>query len=105
MRKFASFVVVGLLASGFLILTTGATPSPTTLDFGLFVENQLRAHSNQLFGITEPLEASSTESVDQQTAESDPTSLATVAKGLSVRVVTSAANAGANIDQMALWPN
>src|SRR5262249_25225804 len=33
------------------------------------------------------------------------TALATFAQSLRVRVVTAAADAGANIDQMALWPN
>src|SRR5262245_61668439 len=74
-------------------------------DFGLFQENQIHAHSPQLFGIVEPLDASSTASVSASTAEQDPTSLITVAKGLRVRVVTAAPNAGANIDQMALWPD
>src|SRR5262249_43577070 len=35
----------------------------------------------------------------------DPTSLVTVAAGLKVGVVTAAANAGANLDMMAPWPN
>jgi secreted PhoX family phosphatase len=43
--------------------------------------------------------------VDAATAEADPTSLATFAESLHVRVVTAAANAGPNIDMMALWPD
>lgn len=74
-------------------------------DFGLRVEHQLRAHSNQLFGVTQPIAASSTQSMDAATAEANPTALATFAKGLRARVVTSAGNAGANIDMMALWPD
>jgi hypothetical protein len=74
-------------------------------DFGLFRDHQLDAHSEQLFGIVAPVEASSTESVDALTAEADPTSLVTLAKGLHVRVLTARENAGANLDMMALWPN
>jgi hypothetical protein len=92
-----------LTAVGVMGLATGAA-AVAEFDFGLFQENQLRADSNQLFGIVEPLEASSTESVSASMAESDPTSLVTVAKQLRVRVVTAKANAGANIDQIALWP-
>jgi hypothetical protein len=74
-------------------------------DFGLFRDHQMEAHSNQLFGIIEAVEASSTDSVDGATAEADPTSLVTLAKGLHARVVTARPNAGPNIDMMALWPN
>lgn len=91
-------------AIGVLGVATGAA-AMADFDFGLFRDHQLDAHSNQLFGIVEPLAASSTESVSAATAESDPTSLVTVAKQLRVRVVTASSNAGANIDMMALWPN
>ncbi|MGE0115957.1 MAG: alkaline phosphatase PhoX [Steroidobacteraceae bacterium] len=37
--------------------------------------------------------------------EANPAALLTVAHGLRVRVVSAAANLGANIDMMALWPN
>jgi len=93
-----------LPAIAVLGFTTGAV-ALNDFDFGLFREDQLAAHAPQLFGIVEPLEQSSTESVSQATAQADPTSLITVAKGLQVRVVSAAANAGTNIDQMALWPN
>jgi len=74
-------------------------------DFGLFRDQQLEAHSEQLFGIVSAVDASSTESVGATDANADPTSLITVAKGLRVHVVTAVPNAGANIDQMVLWPN
>ncbi|HEY3178975.1 MAG TPA: alkaline phosphatase PhoX [Casimicrobiaceae bacterium] len=99
MQKLAAITAAALIG-----LTTAAAASPD-FDFGLFLENQLRAHSNQMFGITGPLESSSTKSVNAATAEVDPTSLATVAKSLSIRVVTAAGNAGANIDMIALWPD
>lgn len=74
-------------------------------DFGLFRDQQLESHSVQLFGVITGIDASSTESVGAADANADPTSLITVAKGLRVHVVTAQPNAGANIDQMALWPN
>src|SRR5262245_32684351 len=95
----------GLLATvGVLGLAIGAAAAPE-FDFGLFRDHQLQSHSEQLFGVTGPIESSSTASVDAATAEADPTALATFAQSLRVRVVTAAADAGANIDQMALWPN
>jgi secreted PhoX family phosphatase len=74
-------------------------------DFGLFRDQQLDAHSEQLFGIVSPVEASSTESIGATDANADPTKLVTLAKGLQAHVVTAVPNAGANIDQMVLWPN
>src|SRR4029453_14308644 len=96
---------LGLLATVGLLGFAAGTAAAPAFDFGLFRDQQLQAHSQQLFGITGPIEASSMASVDAATAEADPTSLATFAQSLRVRVVTAAANAGANIDMMALWPN
>ena len=84
MRKRGWLAMVGLHG-----LATGAA-AVQVFDFGLFREQQLRAHSHQLFGVTGPLEFSSTASVDAATAEADPTSLATFAQSLHVRVVTTA---------------
>jgi Alkaline phosphatase PhoX len=72
-------------------------------DFGLFRDNQIEAHSEQLFGVVSAVDASSTESVHAVDANADPTSLITVAKGLRVHVLT--AQAAPNLDQMVLWPN
>jgi hypothetical protein len=85
-------------------LGVGVHAAPT-FDLGSFVQHQLFAKSRQLFGIVQPVASSSTESVDAATAEADPASLVTVAKGLSVSVVTAAPNAGPNIDMMAPWPD
>lgn len=74
-------------------------------DFGLFRDNLMDAHSLQLWGIVAPVEASSTESVDANTAEADPTSLATLANGLHVRVLSAGLDTAPIIDQMAFWPN
>ena len=99
MHKRGFLTTVGLLG-----LAIGAAAAPA-LDFGVFRDHQLQTHSRQLFGVTGPIEVSSTASVDAATAEADPTSLATFARSLRVRVVTSATHAGANIDMIALWPN
>jgi secreted PhoX family phosphatase len=74
-------------------------------DFGVWRDGQLRAFARHLFGVERPLEESSHESVDASTAEADPRTLATVAKGLHVHVATNASNAGANLDMIALWPD
>jgi secreted PhoX family phosphatase len=99
MHKLASMTALGLIG-----LAAGAGAA-TDFDFGLFMADQLRAHSSQMFGITGPLDSSSTKSVTASVAEADPTALVTVAKSLGVRVVTAAPNAGANFDMIALWPN
>lgn len=81
-----------------------ADPSPDA-DFGLFLEHQLSAHSQQLFGFGRPLEASSRASISAAQAEADPTALVTLARGLRARVVSAAASLGPNADMMALWPS
>ena len=88
--------VVGLTA------TVGAFGG---FDFGLFRDNLMSAHAEQLWGVVEPVQASSTESVDANTAESDPTRLVTLATGLHARVLSATQTTGPNIDQMAFWPN
>src|SRR5262245_9855859 len=93
--------VLSILAS-VAVVPGAAAAGP---DFGSLRELQLRSAAGALFGFSKPLKQSSTESVDASTAEADPRSLATVANGLSVQVVTSAANAGPNLDMIALWPN
>ena len=75
------------------------------LDFGLDEQNLLASKSQVLFGLGKPIDDSSQDSIDQATAEADPTDLVTLANGLSAKVVTAAANAGPNIDMMAPWPN
>ena len=74
-------------------------------DFGKFRDHLLNTHSNQLFGIKGALQAASTQSVDAATAEADPLSMVTLARGLRARVVASSADLGANIDMMTLWPS
>src|SRR5262245_20367922 len=74
-------------------------------DFGIRVEDALARESLHLFGVFDPVEESSTASIDQATAQGDPRKLVTLAKGLRARVVSSAANLGPITDMMALWPD
>jgi len=75
------------------------------LDFGLDTLNRLNTQSQPLFGVGKPIAASSQDSIDQATAEADPTDLVTLANGLSAKVVSAAANLEPNTDMMALWPD
>jgi secreted PhoX family phosphatase len=72
-------------------------------DFGSQRDQLLVSQSTARFGVQSALAASSTSSVSQAEALADPTSLVTLAKGLTAQVVT--ASGGANIDQMVPWPN
>jgi hypothetical protein len=92
------------IALGVVGFATGAA-AIGGFDFGLFRDLQMDTHSEQLFGIVAPVDASSTDSVSAATADADPTSLVTLAKGLSARVVTASPSAGGDLDMMALWPN
>ena len=76
-----------------------------TFNFGEFRDNQLEAHSQQLFGFVSAVGPSSRESISASEAEADPTALVTLAKGLHARVLSAHPALGANIDMMALWPN
>lgn len=73
-------------------------------DPGADYQKRLDNEAEKLFGVKGGLDASSTASVDAATANANPLSLVTLAPGLKARVVT-AGVAGANIDQMALWPD
>jgi secreted PhoX family phosphatase len=95
------FVIFGLAA--------GATADARSAgdgrqDFGVLRDQALADRAGDLFGF-EGTVASSTASVDAATANADPTSLITVARGLHVRVVSASAATPANTDQMALWPD
>ncbi len=97
MKKY--LVTLGILG----LVTTAAAFGG--FDFGLFRDHHLDAHSQQLFGIVSPVDASSTDSINAGTAQANPTALVTLANGLRARVVTASAGAGPNLDMMALWPN
>jgi secreted PhoX family phosphatase len=74
-------------------------------DFGLFRDHLLKEQAGKLFGVDEPLAASSTESITAAVANASPLRLVTLARGLHARVVSAAPNLGANTDMMALWPD
>jgi hypothetical protein len=78
------------------------------LDFGLDEQNLLKSKSLPLFGVGKPIDASSQASLTALQASADETALATLANGLSARVVTRSSGVGTAapvIDMMALWPN
>ena len=96
----------GLIALAIVGFTTSATAVGSwSLNFGLYRDNQLRAHSQQLFGVGKPLEASSTEDIGGVLAEADPRKLVTLAGGLRVDVLSAQASLGPNVDMTALWPD
>ncbi len=68
-------------------------------DFGAFVENQLRAHAVQLFGVGHPLP----ESAPGPYTGADSTQAIAVADGLSVSLVSSAVHT--STDMIAMWPD
>jgi Bacterial protein of unknown function (DUF839) len=71
----------------------------TRKDFGLRVQRQLWAHSEQLFGVTKPLP----ESALGPFTGLDSSAAVTVAEGLTVTVVSNATHP--ENDMMVLWPN
>ncbi|MGE0601665.1 MAG: hypothetical protein AB7J35_19285 [Dehalococcoidia bacterium] len=89
--------------AGICALTVGAAAFAGG-DHGKEREHSDKAHSNQDFGIVQPIDSSSQNSIDAATANSDPRKLATFAKQLKAKVVATVDGAP-NIDMMALWPN
>lgn len=79
-------------------LTVGAS-AEQKIDFGAFVEQQLAAHSEQLFGFRRPLERSALGPYDG----ADNLQAIVVAPGLRVSLVSSSVASAA--DQIALWPD
>lgn len=109
MKSYKPFSAPELALAMAVVVATPAiadrdTSNDVGFDFGTFRDQQLLTHSRQLFGIVQPLTASSTRSVDAATAEADPLSMVTLAKGLRASIVASNADLGANIDMMTLWP-
>jgi secreted PhoX family phosphatase len=94
-----------LIAALSLLALAAFAAGDDDFDFGTWRDTQLRFGARHLFGVRGPLKASSTESIDANTAEADPIALVKLAKGLHARVVSSAPGLGANIDMIALWPN
>ncbi len=99
-------LVAGLSAAPVLAQEEGTElAEPWSPEFGSFVEFLLNRNSMYLFGVGSPVLQSSTRSISQVAADADPRRLVTVAAGLNVGVLSSAANLGPNIDMMVLWPN
>jgi len=105
-RKPLAAYAMGLAFAGALATPTlaHADRDDHAKDFGTWRDHQLYAHSMQLFGIEGAIKESSTASISATTAEANPLALVTLAKSLRGRVVSAAANLGANIDMMTLWP-
>jgi hypothetical protein len=97
-RRFFTFAAVVALVLGAVGIANAIMP-----DFGSQRDHLLDAQAQARFGVQGGLASSSTASVTQAHALADPTSLVTLAKGLTAHVVTS--SAGPNVDQMVLWPS
>jgi hypothetical protein len=97
---------LGFLAAASLVcFASNAMADNDRFDLGQHREHYLHEHAEDLFGVSGPVKAASTVSVDAATAEANPLSMVTLARSLRARVVSSAPNLGANTDMMALWPN
>ena len=98
------FVITASVAIG-SIVAIGATTVIAKFDsgFGVQRDQELQDHSEKLFGVGKPLAESSSVQLTQAQAQADPTKLATLAKKLKARVVTT--QGPAVDDQIALWPN
>src|SRR5689334_13960153 len=81
------------------VLASSVKMADDDRDFGLKTERLLKAHSEQLFGIAQPLE----ESALGPYTGLDSSLAVIVAKGLNVTVVSTATHS--LNDQMALWPD
>ena len=88
--------------AGVLAVTVGLSASAGQ-DWGAKQQSDTESHAMQLFGVNKVVGQSSQVSIDAATAQSDPTKLITLAKGLTARVVTT--SSAPNTDMMALWPN
>lgn len=93
--RFSVFIVV--IAA--VLMTARAGAQNPRIDFGSFVQDQLRDHSEQLFGLRHPLDKSA---LGPYTG-ADNTQAIQVADGLRVSLVSSSVASAA--DQIAFWPN
>src|SRR4051794_31695182 len=96
-----SLIVPCILVTGLAVVgtTSRMIANHPHRDFGTFVADQLRDHSEQLFGIEHPLEESALGPYDGP----DNLMAIQVAPGLHVSLVSSSVASAA--DQIALWPN
>ena len=99
MRKRITLVIVVIGA----VLAITAVAAVADFSFGMFRDQQLSNFSYPLFGVGKPLAGSSTLQLTQAEAQADPTKLATLASGLTAKVVTT--QGPPVMDQITLWPN
>jgi secreted PhoX family phosphatase len=95
-----AFTVVVAVVAALLAVSIAYAVMP---DFGTERDTDLVSESMVRFGVKSDVPSSSTASITQAQAIADPTKLATLAKGLSARVVTD--QAAPNLDMMVLWPS
>jgi hypothetical protein len=83
--RFAFRTPVLAVGLAILVLRVGTAVAAFS-DWGLEQQTQLHNKSQPLFGVGQPLGASSTEDLDQAQALAHPAGLISVAKGLKVNV-------------------
>ena len=96
-----SLVGIGTFVAALTVvgMTSRTRANHPHVDFGTFVESQLREHTEQLFGFKRPLEESALGPYDGP----DNLQAIQVAPGLHVSLVSSSVASAA--DQIALWPD
>jgi len=97
------FIAIPVATAAAVCLSIGTAVAVVPFSFGVFRDHELAGRSDHLFGVDKPLDASSSASISQAEAQADPTKLATLAKGLRARVVTT--QGPAVDDQISLWPD
>jgi hypothetical protein len=92
------------LGVGVVALTTASLAAASGgSSFGVFRDGKLADMPIQLYGIGQPIATSSSRQLTKAQALADPTKLATLAGGLTAKVVTT--QGGFAPDQISLWPN
>jgi len=92
------------LALAVAVLSPLAVMADDDMDFGSFVEQQLKAKSEKLFGVEKPLEASAPATTGAYRAPGQSASdQVLLAHGLKAQYLTR--EAASNADMMFLWPN
>src|SRR5437879_5316700 len=99
MRRSLIFTCALASCLGLAVLVARPTADSSDADFGLFISDQLREHSEQLFGSSRPLAESARGPYDG----ADNTKAIQVARGLTVSLISSSVASAA--DQIALWPD
>ena len=88
-----------------LVIAGVATAAVTAMDFGQRTERELADHSEQLFGVEKPIEASSTADLNEAQALANPAP-GDPGQGSEGSVVAAGpeTTSAPNLDQMVLWP-